>query len=70
MADSVAGDPGRELMVLLERSGQRVSREGYRGCPQINVATECSDPDHPPRRICARHKAVMYERLKALVSRI
>ena len=68
--DSVAGDPGRELMALLEWIGQRVSREGYRGCPQINVAAEFSDPDHPARRIRARHKAAMYERLKAIVSRI
>jgi len=64
------GDPMRELMALLDWIGQRVSRNGYRGCPQINVAAEFSDPAHPARKIRARHKAAMFERLKALVSRI
>lgn len=68
--NAVAGSPMRELMALLDWIGQRVGRDGYRGCPQINVAAEFSDPDHPARRIRARHKAAMFERLKALVSRI
>lgn len=67
---AAAGDPMRELMALLDWVGRRVSREGYRGCPQINVAAEFSDPDHPARRIRARHKEAMFERLKTLVSRI
>ena len=45
-------------------------RDGYRGCPQINVAAEFSDPGHPARRIRARHKEAMFARLKALVSRM
>ncbi len=67
---AVAGDPRRELMALLDWIGQRVSRDGYRGCPQINVAAEFSDRDHPARTIRARHKAAMFERLKALTRRI
>lgn len=67
---AVAGDPMRELTSLLEWIGQRVCRSGYRGCPQINAAAEFSDPDHPARKIRARHKAAMFERLKSLVSRI
>jgi AcrR family transcriptional regulator len=67
---AVAGDPLRELMALLDWIGQRVSRSGYRGCPQINVAAEFSDLDHPARKIRARHKAAMLERLRDLVSRI
>lgn len=67
---AVAGDPMRELMALLEWIGQRVSRDGYRGCPQINAAAEFSDPQHPARRIRARHKAEMFERLRVLVARI
>ncbi|HTX23295.1 MAG TPA: TetR/AcrR family transcriptional regulator [Steroidobacteraceae bacterium] len=66
----VAGDPMRELLALLDWIGQRVSRDGYRGCPQINVAAEFSDPDHPARKIRARHKAAMFERLRTLVRRI
>ena len=68
--NALAGDPMGELMALLDWIGQRVSREGYRGCPQINVAAEFSDHDHPARRVRARHKAAMFERLKSLVSRM
>lgn len=67
---AVAGDPLRELMALLDWIGERVARDGYRGCPQINVAAEFSDPDHPARRIRAYHKGVMFERLKVIASRI
>ena len=65
-----AGDPRRELMALLEWIGQRVSRDGYRGCPQINVSAEFSDLHHPARIIRARHKEAMFQRLRSLVSRI
>ena len=67
---AVAGDPRRELMALLDWIGQLVSRDGYRGFPQINVAAEFSDRNHPARTIRARHKAAMFERLKALTRRI
>lgn len=63
-------DPMRELMALLDWIGQRVSRKGYRGCPQINVSAEFSNSDHPARKIRARHKAEMFERLRAIVNRI
>lgn len=67
---TAAGDPSRELMALLDWIGRRVSRDGYRGCPQINVAAEFSDPSHPARKIRARHKAEMFERLHSLAGRI
>jgi AcrR family transcriptional regulator len=72
--DDVVGaageDPTDQLMGLLAWIGRRTSRVGYRGCPQINVAAEFSDADHPARRIRARHKAKMYERLAAIVKQI
>jgi AcrR family transcriptional regulator len=61
--------PRAELMALLEWIGRRVSRDGYRGCPQINVAAEFADPDHPTRKIRGRHKAAMLERLRDIVER-
>ena len=64
------GDPMQELLALLDWIGQRVSRNGYRGCPQINVAAEFSDPSHPARQIRTRHKAEMFERLRTITSRI
>ena len=63
-------NPKAELMNLLAWIGKRVSRDGYRGCPQINVAAEFSDPDHPARKIRRRHKAAMLERLRDIVGRI
>jgi AcrR family transcriptional regulator len=63
-------NPRAALMALLEWIGKRVSRDGYRGCPQINVAAEFADPEHPARRIRRRHKAEMLERLKQIVGKI
>jgi hypothetical protein len=57
-------------MSLLEWIGKRVSREAYRGCPQINVAAEFADAEHPARKIRKRHKAAMLERLREIVARI
>ena len=62
--------PKAELMALLNWIGTRVSRDGYRGCPQINVAAEFADPEHPARRIRTQHKAQMLKRLGDIVGRI
>jgi AcrR family transcriptional regulator len=64
------GNPKAQLMRLLEWIGKRVSRDGYRGCPQINVAAEFADPAHPARKIRRRHKAEMLKRLRDIVARI
>jgi AcrR family transcriptional regulator len=69
VAGTVQGGPKAELMALLDWIGRRVSRDGYRGCPQINVAAEFSDPEHPARKIRRRHKAAMLERLRDIVDR-
>jgi AcrR family transcriptional regulator len=63
-------NPKAELMSLLDWIGKRVSRDGYRGCPQINVAAEFADSQHPARQIRRRHKLKMFERLKDMVDRI
>jgi AcrR family transcriptional regulator len=63
-------NPTAELMSLLDWIGKRVSRDEYRGCPQINVAAEFADPQHAARRVRRHHKAEMYARLRELVGRI
>ena len=63
-------NPKAELMSLLDWIGKRVTRDGYRGCPQINVAAEFADPEHPARKIRRRHKAEMLKRLRDIVGRI
>lgn len=67
---AAAANAKSELMVLLDWIGMRVSSDGYRGCPQINVAAEFSDPQHPARKIRRRHKVAMRERLRDIVGRI
>ena len=67
---AAAANAKSELMVLLDWIGMRVSSDGYRGCPQINVAAEFSDPKHPARKIRRRHKVAMLERLRDIVGRI
>jgi AcrR family transcriptional regulator len=67
---AAAANPKAELMSLLDWIGKRVSRDGYRGCPQINVAAEFADPEHPARKIRRRHKVAMRERLRDIVGRI
>jgi AcrR family transcriptional regulator len=67
---AAASNPKAELMRLLDWIGRRVSRDGYRGCPQINVAAEFADPEHPARKIRRRHKVAMLERLRDIVGRI
>src|SRR5271168_2320819 len=40
-----------ELEAHLKWIGERVSRPNYRGCPQLNVAAEFPDLDHPARAV-------------------
>ena len=60
------GTPFGALMALCQWVGGRVSRDNYRGCPQINVAAEFADSDHPARKVARRHKAEMVRRLTDL----
>ena len=43
---AAAANAKSELMVLLDWIGMRVSSDGYRGCPQINVAAALSVVSH------------------------
>lgn len=62
------GAPEAELDAHLDWLGARVARPGYRGCPQINIAAEYSDENHPARRVAVAHKAELRRRLAAIVS--
>jgi len=63
-------DPLAELEAHLDWIGERVGRPGYRGCPQINVAAEFPEADHPARRVAAAHKLEMRRRLKGIAERL
>ena len=62
------GQPQRQIAQYFEDLAHRASREGYRGCPFVNVAAEFPDPDHPARKIVARNKSELVERLTELTT--
>ena len=63
-------DPKAELDAHLDWIGERVGRPNYRGCPQINVAAEFPDTDHPARRVAIAHKREMRQRLRGIAERL
>lgn len=68
--DSVAAahpnDPQGELSAHMEWIGARAGRPGYRGCPQINVAAEFPEADHPARKVATAHKRELRRRLTVI----
>jgi AcrR family transcriptional regulator len=63
-------DPVAELEAHLDWIGERVGRPNYRGCPQLNVAAEFPDNDHPARRVAVAHKQELRRRLKGIAERL
>jgi len=63
-------DPRAELDAHLDWIGERVGRANYRGCPQINVAAEFPDMDHPARKVAAAHKREMRRRFRSIAERL
>jgi len=64
VAERHKADPAGELDAHLAWIGERVGRPHYRGCPQINVAAEFPDEDHPARIVATDHKRELRRRLK------
>jgi AcrR family transcriptional regulator len=65
-----ATDAAAELEAQLKWMGERVSRPNYRGCPQLNVAAEFPDVDHPARAVATAHKKELRRRLRGLAERL
>ena len=65
-----ADNPAAELDAHCEWIGERVERLNYRGCPQINVAAEFPDADHPARKVALLHKQQLRSRLKGIADRL
>ena len=72
--DRVAGrhvdDAAAEMDAHLEWISERVGRPSYRGCPQINVAAEFPEIDHPARKVATAHKRQMRKRLRGIAERL
>ncbi|MDR7271702.1 AcrR family transcriptional regulator [Pelomonas saccharophila] len=63
-------DPAAELAAQMRWIGARLGRDNYRGCPQINVAAEFAEHDHPARRVARAHMQALRSRLTALALRL
>jgi AcrR family transcriptional regulator len=63
-------DATAELNAQLDWIGNRVKRPNYRGCPQLNVAAEFPDADHPARRVATAHKRELRLRLQIIAERL
>jgi AcrR family transcriptional regulator len=70
VGDQHGDEPAAELDAHLGWIGERVERPNYRGCPQINVAAEFPETDHPARQVATAHKRQMRLRLKGLAERL
>jgi AcrR family transcriptional regulator len=72
--DSVAqqcrDDPAAELDAHMRWIGERLARSNYRGCPQINVAAEFAEQDHPARQVAQRHMQALRGRLLDIAKRL
>lgn len=63
-------DPVAELEGHMRWIGERLAREHYRGCPQINVAAEFAEHNHPARLVARHHMQALRARLDKIAQRI
>ncbi|MDR9803955.1 TetR/AcrR family transcriptional regulator [Rhizobium hidalgonense] len=70
VAEQHADDAGAELDAHFEWIGERVGRDNYRGCPQINTAAEFPEAGHPARKVAETHMREMRRRLKTIAGRL
>jgi AcrR family transcriptional regulator len=66
VAEANRHSPTDELAAQLAWIGDRIARPGYRGCPQINIAAEYSNEDHPARQAANAHKVELRRRLAGI----
>ena len=65
-----ADDARAELEAQLRWIGERLGRANYRGCPQINVAAEFAEQDHPARQVARQHMQALRSRLTEIARRL
>jgi AcrR family transcriptional regulator len=70
VAEQHGHDARAELDAQLDWMGHRAGQPDYRGCPQLNVAAEFPDPEHPARKVAKAHKRELRRRLKAITERL
>ena len=70
VAAQFSDDPAGELDAHMRWIGERLARSNYRGCPQINVAAEFAEPEHPARQVSRRHMQALRDRLLNIAQRL
>jgi AcrR family transcriptional regulator len=70
VAEQYTDDPAGELDAHMRWIGERLARSNYRGCPQINVAAEFAEQDHPARQVSRRHMQALRRRLQDIAKRL
>ncbi len=70
VADRHRDDPAGELAAHMDWIGERVGRPHYRGCPQLNVAAEFPQAEHPARLVATAHKTELRNRLADIAQRM
>jgi AcrR family transcriptional regulator len=63
-------DPRAEVIAHMQWIGERIGRKPYRGCPQLNVAAEFPEDEHPARVVALNHKEKMRRRLREIAERL
>jgi AcrR family transcriptional regulator len=70
VAEHYEHDGKAEIEAHLTWIAERVDRPNYRGCPQLNVAAEFPDEDHPARVVARSHKEELRRRLQGIAERL
>ncbi|MBW8298345.1 MAG: TetR/AcrR family transcriptional regulator [Hydrogenophaga sp.] len=70
VSEQYPDDAMAELDAHCEWIGERVGRQNYRGCPQINTAAEFPEADHPARKVAETHMREMRRRLKIIATKL
>ena len=65
-----ADDARAELHAQLDWIGERAGQPDYRGCPQLNIAAEYPEVEHPARQLATAHKRELRRRLKVIAERL
>ena len=63
-------DAKAQLDAHMKWIGERIGRPNYRGCPQLNMAAEFPEAQHPARLVAISHKQELRSRLKRIADQL
>jgi AcrR family transcriptional regulator len=63
------GSPRAQLLAWFEACAQRLTEQGFRGCPFLNALAEIAEADHPAHQRAVEHESALRRRLVQLSQR-